>query len=123
VLSRAAVVPRPPTPPQRPEACMEAVLRLLSQPLLRPADRAVPTVDPLLDQTEAPYSYTNDNPVNATDPLGLDGWGWNLTRRVAIALGLTEDYFSEYREAFVIERIQRDPALRDRLYARWRATP
>jgi transcriptional regulator with XRE-family HTH domain len=39
-----------------------------------------------------------------------------LVRRTALALGLPEDYFAEYRESFVIERIKRDPKLRDRLY-------
>jgi hypothetical protein len=30
-------------------------------------------VDPLTDLTSAPYSYSNDNPVNETDPTGLAG--------------------------------------------------
>jgi hypothetical protein len=29
------------------------------------------SVDPLVDQTGQPYVYVNDNPLNATDPLGL----------------------------------------------------
>jgi hypothetical protein len=33
------------------------------------------SVDPLVDQTEAPYAYVNDDPVDAIDPLGL-GCGW-----------------------------------------------
>jgi len=44
----------------------------------------------------------------------------DLTRRVAVALGLPEDYFPEYREAFVIDTIRNDPELRDRLYGRLR---
>lgn len=39
-----------------------------------------------------------------------------LTRKVAEALGLPEDYFLEYRQAVVLERIQRDSSLRERLY-------
>jgi hypothetical protein len=41
-----------------------------------------------------------------------------LARRIALALDLPEDYFPEYREAFVIERIKTNPELRDELYAR-----
>jgi hypothetical protein len=36
----------------------------------------------------------------------------------AIALGLPRDYFPEYREAFVIDRVRSDPRLRDELYVR-----
>lgn len=42
----------------------------------------------------------------------------DLARRVALALGLRPDYFPEYREAVVVERIRKDPALRDRLFRR-----
>ena len=31
------------------------------------------SVDPLVDSTGQPYVFTNDNPLNATDPLGLKG--------------------------------------------------
>jgi transcriptional regulator with XRE-family HTH domain len=41
-----------------------------------------------------------------------------LARRVALALNRPEDYFPEYREAYVIDRIHDDPKLRDDLYAR-----
>lgn len=41
-----------------------------------------------------------------------------LMSRVAVALGLPEDYFPEFREAFVIEKIRSDPRLRDQLYRR-----
>ncbi len=41
-----------------------------------------------------------------------------LMERVASALGLPNDYFYEYRELSVIERIKADPALRDELYDR-----
>jgi hypothetical protein len=41
-------------------------------------------------------------------------------QRIARELDLPADYFPEVREAFVIERIKRDPALRDSLYARLR---
>jgi transcriptional regulator with XRE-family HTH domain len=40
----------------------------------------------------------------------------DLTRRVAVALGLPPDYFPEFREGFVIERVRKDAKLRDRLY-------
>jgi len=35
-----------------------------------------------------------------------------------LALGLPPDYFLEFREAYVIERIRSDPKLRNDLYAR-----
>jgi hypothetical protein len=31
-------------------------------------------VDPLVARTDQPYAFTNDDPLNATDPLGLKGW-------------------------------------------------
>ena len=42
--------------------------------------------------------------------------GGDLAGRIAIALGLPADYFPEYREAAVVEQVQNDPSLRDRLY-------
>ena len=44
----------------------------------------------------------------------------DLARRVALALGLPEDYFPEYREAFVIDRIRTTSSLREQLYKRLR---
>jgi transcriptional regulator with XRE-family HTH domain len=43
-----------------------------------------------------------------------------LTARVAGALGLPEDYFPEFREAYVLERVRSDPKLRNELYAQLR---
>jgi len=40
----------------------------------------------------------------------------DLVAKVARAFGLPEDYFPEYREAVVIERVRRDAGWRDRLY-------
>ena len=42
----------------------------------------------------------------------------SLARRVAEALGLPTDYFPEWREAVIVERIREDPRLRDRIYDR-----
>lgn len=42
--------------------------------------------------------------------------GPRLTRAVAAALALPEDYFPEAREAYVLDRVKSDPPLRDRLY-------
>ena len=39
-----------------------------------------------------------------------------LTRRVAVALNLPEDYFPEARLAFIMERLNNHPTLRDRVY-------
>jgi transcriptional regulator with XRE-family HTH domain len=39
-----------------------------------------------------------------------------LASRIALSLGLNEDYFGETREGAVIEAIRRDPDLRDRIY-------
>ena len=52
--------------------------------------------------------------VNYKAPSG------DLARRVAVALDLPEDYFPEFREAFVFDRIKTDPKLRNQLYARLR---
>jgi hypothetical protein len=38
----------------------------------RPTDQFL-SIDPLVDQTGQPYVFTNDNPLNSTDPLGLAG--------------------------------------------------
>jgi transcriptional regulator with XRE-family HTH domain len=43
-----------------------------------------------------------------------------LTKRVAAALGLPDDYFVEARLDFVSQRLSRDPALLDRVYDRLR---
>jgi RHS repeat-associated protein len=32
------------------------------------------TIDPLVDQTKSPYGYTDGNPLQYVDPLGLDWW-------------------------------------------------
>jgi len=42
----------------------------------------------------------------------------DLTSRVAVVFGLPADYFPEFREAFVIEKISSDPQLREQLYKR-----
>jgi transcriptional regulator with XRE-family HTH domain len=39
-----------------------------------------------------------------------------MARAVAVALGLPPDYFPEYRERTVIERVKRDPRIRDRVF-------
>lgn len=50
-------------------------------------------VDPLVDQTGQPYAYTNDDPTNETDPLGLFGIGsalkWAAIGTGAVVLGVT----------------------------------
>jgi transcriptional regulator with XRE-family HTH domain len=43
-----------------------------------------------------------------------------LTRRVATALGLPNDFFVEFREAFVVEEVRRNARLREELYRRLR---
>jgi transcriptional regulator with XRE-family HTH domain len=39
-----------------------------------------------------------------------------LARAIAEALGQPPDYFGEYREAALIEKIKQSPRMRDRLY-------
>lgn len=39
-----------------------------------------------------------------------------LAARVAKSLGLPEDYFPEWREAIIVDRIHKDPKLRDQIY-------
>ena len=41
----------------------------------------------------------------------------DLARKVSIALNLPPDYFPEFRESIVLQRIRADSALRERLYA------
>jgi transcriptional regulator with XRE-family HTH domain len=40
----------------------------------------------------------------------------DLTRRVAVALGLSEDYFPEARMEFIVEHLGEHSMLRDRVY-------
>jgi transcriptional regulator with XRE-family HTH domain len=40
----------------------------------------------------------------------------DLARRIALALDLDEGYFIEARQRYIIDRIEREPRLRDRLY-------
>jgi transcriptional regulator with XRE-family HTH domain len=40
----------------------------------------------------------------------------DLPKRVAVALGLPEDYFPETREAVISDAVRRDPELRERMY-------
>jgi hypothetical protein len=42
-----------------------------------PATGQFLTVDPLVNQTNAPYFYAGDDPVNASDPTGLGAGGTN----------------------------------------------
>jgi hypothetical protein len=44
----------------------------------------------------------------------------DLIRRTSDALDLPEDYFAEVRLALVIERLENDPSLLDRVYDRLR---
>jgi transcriptional regulator with XRE-family HTH domain len=53
--------------------------------------------------------------------VGYKTPGPELARKVAVALDLPDDYFPEYREGFVIERIQQDARVRERLYDEMRA--
>lgn len=46
------------------------------------------------------------------------GASGDLARRIAIALDLPPDYFPEYRERFVLDRVRADAALRESLYRR-----
>jgi len=52
--------------------------------------------------------------VNYKTPSG------DLARRVAIAFDLPEDYFPEFREAFVIDVVRGDARRREELYERLR---
>jgi hypothetical protein len=40
----------------------------------------------------------------------------DLMRRVALALGKADDYFTEVRLAIVVQGLERDPALVEKLY-------
>jgi RHS repeat-associated protein len=57
------------------------------------------TVDPLVDQTHAPYAYAFGDPVNLTDPLGL-GAGQEVYNFFAgVADEQTNDLTKNYRKA------------------------
>ena len=34
------------------------------------------SVDPMVNETNQPYAFTGDDPVNGTDPMGLHDCGW-----------------------------------------------
>lgn len=59
----------------------------LSNRYYDPATAQFLTIDPAVSQTQAPYTYTSDNPINATDPLGL----WNISDLIpeVVAVGIT----------------------------------
>jgi RHS repeat-associated protein len=42
------------------------------------------SVDPIVEVTEKPYSYSNDDPINTSDGSGL--WGWNPIRDLEQAI-------------------------------------
>jgi hypothetical protein len=50
--------------------------RTQSWALLRPATAQFLSVDPDVAETGEPYAFVGNDPLNATDPLGLSG-GWN----------------------------------------------
>jgi RHS repeat-associated protein len=47
------------------------------------------TVDPLVQTTNQPYSYANNNPTNTTDPTGLCGWECVYSALEGFANGIT----------------------------------
>jgi len=46
-----------------------------------------PTIDPALQTTGEPYSYTMDNPLNRADPTGLDPRYWKYASATLVGLG------------------------------------
>ena len=46
-----------------------------------------------------------------------------MAESVAVALGLPPDYFPEYRERIVIDRVKRDPETRDKVFDRLAKDP
>lgn len=55
--------------------------------------------------------------LRGTDSKTISG---ELAGQIAVALSLPRDYFPEYREAVVLDKVRNDPELRDRLYGRLR---
>jgi hypothetical protein len=51
---------------------VESEFEVLVDRYYDPATGQFLTVDPLVDETGQPYAYTDDDPVNAVDPNGLD---------------------------------------------------
>jgi hypothetical protein len=59
-----------------------------------PATGQFLNVDPAVDQTEAPYSYAGDNPVDNADPSGLcwPSWACGAERVVGAVAGVASGY-------------------------------
>jgi RHS repeat-associated protein len=60
----------------------ESGLQYLRARYYDPATQQFLTRDPLAMQTQQPYAYAADNPLNGTDPTGLCGEWYDLTHRV-----------------------------------------
>lgn len=61
---------------------------------------------------QAGRSQTSSQNCLAVDHANLS----ETSAAVAVALDLPEDYFPEARLDFIIDRVERDPAARDRVY-------
>ncbi|MGC1184680.1 MAG: RHS repeat-associated core domain-containing protein [Candidatus Dormiibacterota bacterium] len=54
------------------------------------------TVDPLVEQTQAPYSYVAGDPINDVDLTGLKGCGWNPICNVASAVSTATNWAGQH---------------------------
>ncbi|MHB8379754.1 MAG: RHS repeat-associated core domain-containing protein [Acidimicrobiales bacterium] len=53
------------------------------------------SIDPLVTSTNQPYVFTNDDPLNATDPLGE----WNLLHAIASGFDTTRHFVATHKVA------------------------
>jgi hypothetical protein len=52
------------------------------------------SVDPDVAESGQPYAFTGDDPLNATDPLGLKGW---------YCIGGQSHYYKGIKEVLIIQ--------------------
>jgi hypothetical protein len=61
-----------------------------------PATEQFLSVDPLVDETGTPYAFTDGDPVNGSDPSGLDGCGANPFCYVGSGIDKLQNFGAEH---------------------------
>ena len=63
------------------------------------------SIDPLLDQTGQPYVFTNDSPLNATDPLGQCWFACGVWHDVTKAAKDVGHFVNKYKVAIALTAV------------------